>query len=59
MTDKRIETEIRLPNGDILVAPSAERDPVADAAVKSALDEFRKRQQERMAAFRRTRGQAA
>jgi hypothetical protein len=59
MADKHTKNEIRLPNGDVLVVPSTERDPAVDAAFKNALDELRKRQQERMAAFRRARRQAA
>lgn len=55
MAAERAKTEIRLPNGDVLIVPTTERDPKVDAAFKTAMDEVRERNLARFVEFRAAR----
>ena len=59
MTDKPTTIGIRLRNGDVLIAPSKQRDAKVDAAFKSAVEAGRERNAPRFVELRRIRQQAA
>ncbi len=59
MTAKPTPHGVRLPNGDLLIPQSSQRDAKAEAAFKTAFDAVRARNAERFAELRRARRQAA
>lgn len=59
MTSKPTKNGIRLPNGDVLVPQSTQRDAKVEAAFKTAFDAVRERNAVRFAELRRARQQAA
>jgi hypothetical protein len=59
MTAKPTKIGVRLRNGDVLIAPSTQRDAKVDAAFKVAFDAVRERNAARFAELRRARQQAA
>jgi hypothetical protein len=59
MISKPTKSGVRLPNGDVLVPQSTQRDAKVDAAFKTAFDAVRERNAARFAELRRVRRQAA
>ncbi|WP_155892091.1 hypothetical protein [Conexibacter woesei] len=53
MPRNRHDFEIRLPNGDILIVETKDRDPKVDAAFKAAQDRVREETRVRFEEFRR------